>query len=82
MLMRMRDVLFYSQEDLRVDGIQTCSLQVYKGEDCLNSVQISALLTVDTKRALDRAANSVASLDDQCCEVMAVFGDIQHSTGK
>jgi hypothetical protein len=55
---------------------------VYKGEDCLNSVQISALLTVDTKRALDRAANSVASLDDQCCEVMAVFGDIQHSTGK
>ncbi|KAH8934987.1 hypothetical protein BDL97_17G008200 [Sphagnum fallax] len=55
--------------------------KVYKGEDCLNSVQISALLTVDTKRALDRAANSVASLDDQCCEVMAVFGDIQHSTG-
>ena len=57
-------------------------LQVYKGLHCLNSVQISALLALDTRRALDRAAKSVKALDEQCCSVMAVFGDIQHSLGK
>lgn len=56
-------------------------MQVYEGKDCLNTIQISALLTLDAKRALDRAAKSVKSLDDQCCDVMAVFGDIQHSGG-
>ncbi|XP_024362075.1 uncharacterized protein [Physcomitrium patens] len=56
--------------------------KVYEGKDCLNTIQISALLTLDAKRALDRAAKSVKSLDDQCCDVMAVFGDIQHSGGK
>lgn len=56
--------------------------KVYKGEDCLNTVQISALLALDTRRALDRAAKSVKALDEQCCSVMAVFGDIQHSAGK
>lgn len=54
---------------------------MYKGEACLNTVQISALLAIDTRRALDRAANSVKSLDEQCCDVMAVFGDIEHSGG-
>jgi len=53
--------------------------KVYDGNDCLNTVQISALLALDTRRALDRAASSVKSLDEQCCPVMAVFGDIQHS---
>lgn len=52
---------------------------MYDGNDCLNTVQISALLALDTRRALDRAASSVKSLDEQCCPVMAVFGDIQHS---
>lgn len=56
-------------------------LQVYRGEVCLNTVQISALLALDTRRALDRAAKSVKALDEQCCAVMAVFGDIQHSAG-
>lgn len=56
--------------------------KVYRGESCLNAVQISALLALDTRRALDRAAASVKSLDEQCCAVMAVFGDIQHSAGK
>lgn len=56
--------------------------KVYRGEVCLNTVQISALLALDTRRALDRAAKSVKALDEQCCAVMAVFGDIQHSAGK
>jgi hypothetical protein len=56
--------------------------KVYKGLQCLNTVQISALLALDTRRALDRAAKSVKALDEQCCSVMAVFGDIQHSAGK
>ncbi|KAG0623629.1 hypothetical protein M758_3G189300 [Ceratodon purpureus] len=56
--------------------------KVYKGLQCLNTVQISALLALDTRRALDRAAKSVKALDEQCCSVMAVFGDIQHSSGK
>lgn len=56
-------------------------VQVYRGEVCLNTVQISALLALDTRRALDRAAKSVKALDEQCCAVMAVFGDIQHSAG-
>jgi hypothetical protein len=56
--------------------------KVYEGKACLNTIQISALLALDTRRTLDRAANSVKSLDEQCCDVMAVFGDIQHSGGK
>jgi hypothetical protein len=56
--------------------------KVYEGKACLNTIQISALLALDTRRALDRASNSVKSLDDQCCDVQAVFGDIQHSGGK
>jgi hypothetical protein len=52
------------------------------GLQCLNTVQISALLALDTRRALDRAAKSVKTLDAQCCSVMAVFGDIQHSSGQ
>ncbi|KAG0598324.1 hypothetical protein M758_12G063600 [Ceratodon purpureus] len=56
--------------------------KVYDGKDCLNTIQISALLALDARRALDRAAKSVKSLDEQCCDVQAVFGDIQHSGGK
>lgn len=56
--------------------------KVYEGKACLNTIQISALLALDTRRALNRAANSVKSLDEQCCDVQAVFGDIQHSGGK
>jgi hypothetical protein len=56
--------------------------QVYQGKACLNTIQISALLALDTRRALDRASTSVKSLDEQCCDVQAVFGDIQHSGGK
>jgi hypothetical protein len=57
-------------------------VQVYQGKACLNTIQISALLALDTRRALDRASTSVKSLDEQCCDVQAVFGDIQHSGGK
>lgn len=55
--------------------------KVRDGKSCLNNVQISALLALDARRALDRAANDVKSLDDQCCPIMSVFGDIQHSSG-
>ncbi|CAK9866040.1 unnamed protein product [Sphagnum jensenii] len=64
-----------------ISGVLANYDKVYKGEECLNNFQISALLALDAKRVLDRAANSVASLDDLCCSVMAVFGDIQHSAG-
>lgn len=55
--------------------------QVYEGKSCVNTIQMSALLTFDAKRDLDRAAHYVKSLDEQCCDVMAVFADIQHSGG-
>jgi hypothetical protein len=56
--------------------------KVYEGKSCVNTIQMSALLTFDAKRDLDRAAHYVKSLDEQCCDVMAVFADIQHSGGK
>ncbi|KAG6547784.1 hypothetical protein Mapa_010597 [Marchantia paleacea] len=55
--------------------------KVYKGENCLNNLQITALLAVDAQRALDRAAENVKPLDDFCCSVQAVFADVQHSVG-
>ncbi|BBN11209.1 hypothetical protein MPTK1_5g10000 [Marchantia polymorpha subsp. ruderalis] len=55
--------------------------KVYKGEDCLNNLQITALLALDAQRALDRAAENVKPLDDFCCSVQAVFADVQHSVG-
>ncbi|KAL2609797.1 hypothetical protein R1flu_028370 [Riccia fluitans] len=55
--------------------------KVYKGEDCLNNIQISGLLLLDAKRALDRAAEHVKPLNDFCCKVQAIFADIQHSSG-
>lgn len=43
-----------------IDGLMI-HLQV-----CLNTVQINALLALDTRRALDRAAKSVKALDGHC----------------
>ncbi|KAL3678739.1 hypothetical protein R1sor_021695 [Riccia sorocarpa] len=55
--------------------------KVYKGDKCLNNLQISGLLLLDSKRALDRASESVKPLNDFCCSVQAVFADIQHASG-
>lgn len=55
--------------------------QVYNGKSCLNTVQISALLALDARRDLNRAAHYVKVLDELCCDVAAVCGDIQHSGG-
>ncbi|CAM6098696.1 unnamed protein product [Calypogeia fissa] len=55
--------------------------KVYKGEQCLWDIQITALLTLDAKRALNKVTESVEGLEDLCCDVQAVFADIQHSIG-
>jgi len=53
--------------------------KVYSNETCLWDIQITSLLVLDSKRALDKAAESVEPLDDFCCDLQAVFADVQHS---
>ncbi|KAL2631372.1 hypothetical protein R1flu_016058 [Riccia fluitans] len=55
--------------------------RVYKGEQCLDDMQVSGLLTADADRALKRAARNVERLNEFCCPVRAVFADIQHTAG-
>ncbi|KAL3695900.1 hypothetical protein R1sor_009976 [Riccia sorocarpa] len=55
--------------------------RVYKGDQRLNHMQISGLLILDAKRALDRAGENIKRLDDFCCSMKAVFADIQHTAG-
>ncbi|KAL2649409.1 hypothetical protein R1flu_017537 [Riccia fluitans] len=55
--------------------------RVYKGEECLTDMQITGLLAVDAKRALNRAAENVNGLNKFCCSLRAVFADIQHTVG-
>jgi hypothetical protein len=42
---------------------------VYNGEECLNNIQITALLTISVKRALDEAAECVKALDNFSCDI-------------
>lgn len=56
--------------------------KVLKGEQCLNDVQISALLLADTKRKLDEVAETVHKLDDLCCDIQAVLADLDWSMGQ
>lgn len=53
--------------------------KVYKGDTCLWDIQITTLLTLDGQRDLTRAGEDLQGLDEFCCEVQAVFADIQHS---
>ncbi|KAL2607755.1 hypothetical protein R1flu_026328 [Riccia fluitans] len=55
--------------------------RVYKGEKELNSMQITELLLLDAKRALDRVGENIQRLDQFCCSMKAVFADIQHTAG-
>lgn len=55
--------------------------KVYSGKDCLNSVQIRALVAFDARRALNAAAKEVKALEDWCCDVQAAFADITFSSG-
>jgi GH24 family phage-related lysozyme (muramidase) len=55
--------------------------KVYSGDSCLWDIQITTLATLDAQRALKQAAEAVEPLDDFCCEVQAVFVDIQLSIG-
>ena len=51
-------------------------MQVYRGEECLNDIQITTLEAFDARRYLLKAAKHVRALDTFCCNVQAVFGDI------
>lgn len=55
--------------------------KVYSGETCLWDIQITTLLTLDGQRALTKAGEDLQGLDNFCCDVQAVFADIQHSLG-
>jgi GH24 family phage-related lysozyme (muramidase) len=56
--------------------------KVIEGEQCLNDVQISALLLVDAKRKLNEVSEVVHKLDDLCCDIQAVLADLDWSMGQ
>ena len=49
---------------------------MYRGEECLNDIQITTLEAFDARRYLLKAGRHVRALDSFCCNVQAVFGDI------
>ncbi|GAQ87434.1 hypothetical protein KFL_003520130 [Klebsormidium nitens] len=56
--------------------------QVYHGEECLNDLQITALLTISVKRGLDEAAECVRALDNFSCDIQVVLLDLVFAKGK
>ncbi|KAL2642378.1 hypothetical protein R1flu_009965 [Riccia fluitans] len=55
--------------------------KVYKGEQRLEGMEITELLILDAKRALDRVGENIKRLENFSCEMKAVFADIQHTAG-
>ncbi|GJP73670.1 hypothetical protein CLOP_g4365, partial [Closterium sp. NIES-67] len=56
--------------------------KLYRGEACLNDLQINTLLALDARRYLLRAGESVKTLDNFCCNVQAVFADVAFTHAK
>ncbi|GBG88992.1 hypothetical protein CBR_g48602 [Chara braunii] len=56
--------------------------KLYRGGQCLNDFQITALLAIDVKRALDRVAGCVRNLDDICCDVQSALADVMFAVGE
>lgn len=56
-------------------------LKVLDGKQCLNNFQITALLVLTTKRALDLAASKAQALDNWCCDIQKVFADLALTSG-
>eukprot|EP00850_Spirogloea_muscicola_P016113 SM000128S26246 [mRNA] locus=s128:390531:391396:+ [translate_table: standard] len=54
---------------------------VYEGKECLNDLQINALLALDARRYLNYAYKAAHALDDWCCEVQAVFAELAFAAG-
>ncbi|KAL2607761.1 hypothetical protein R1flu_026334 [Riccia fluitans] len=64
-----------------LEAIQLDYDKVYDGEIRLDNMQISELLVFDAWRALDRTRQNIKRLDNFCCQMRAIFADIQHTAG-
>ncbi|KAL3700894.1 hypothetical protein R1sor_018916 [Riccia sorocarpa] len=53
--------------------------KVYNGDIGLTELEISGLLILDADRDLERIEQTEGRFKDLCCQVRAVFADIQHT---
>ncbi|CAI7796220.1 unnamed protein product [Closterium sp. NIES-53] len=56
--------------------------KLYRGEECLNDVQINALLAFDARRYLIRAKERIEKFNSFCCNVQSIFADIAFTHAK
>eukprot|EP00850_Spirogloea_muscicola_P003759 SM000015S01259 [mRNA] locus=s15:822562:823843:- [translate_table: standard] len=73
-----RDVTDRKRE---LSGVLADYHKVYEGKECLNDLQINALLALDARRYLNYAYKAAHALDDWCCEVQAVFAELAFAAG-
>ncbi|CAI5512186.1 unnamed protein product [Closterium sp. Naga37s-1] len=59
-----------------------CLRTLYRGEECLNDVQINALLAFDARRYLIRAKERIEKFNSFCCNVQSIFADIAFTHAK